>query len=80
MNHPTIKYFLCCFALLMAIGLLHAQDTLRLTPAQAEQLFLQKNLAIAANKYNVDINKALAMQAGLKDNPSVFHPILMPLN
>ena len=72
MNHPIIKYFSCCFALLMTIGSLHAQDTLRLTPTQAEQLFLQKNLAIAANKYNVDINKALAMQAGLKDNPSVF--------
>lgn len=56
----------------MTIGSLYAQDTLRLTPSQAEQIFLQKNLAIAANKYNVDINKALAMQAGLKDNPSVF--------
>lgn len=72
MNHPTIKYFSCCLVLLMTIGSLNAQDTLRLTPVQAEQLFLQKNLAIAANKYNVDINKALAMQAGLKDNPSVF--------
>ena len=72
MNHPTIKYFSCCLVLLMTIGSLQAQDTLRLTPTQAEQLFLQKNLAIAANKYNVDINKALAMQAGLKDNPSVF--------
>jgi outer membrane protein, heavy metal efflux system len=68
----TIHFLL--FALLLFATSLksEAQDTLRLTPSAAEQLFLQKNLSIIAQKYNVDINKAFALQAGLRDNPTVF--------
>lgn len=48
-----------------------AQDTLQLTVPQAEQIFLQKNLTLLADHYNVDINKALVLQAKAWDNPVV---------
>ena len=44
-------------------------DTLHLTITKAEEIFLQKNLILLANQYNVDINKALVQQAKLWDNP-----------
>ena len=44
-------------------------DTFHLTLPEAEKLFLQKNLILLANQYNVDINKALVQQAKLWDNP-----------
>ncbi len=51
----------------------HAQqaytDTLSLSIPKAEEIFLQKNLALLANQYNVDINKALVEQAKVWDNP-----------
>jgi len=34
-------------------------DTLHLTITKAEEIFLQKNLILLANQYNIDINKAL---------------------
>ncbi len=46
-----------------------APDTTRLTLAGAEKIFLQKNLPLVAARYNIDINKALAEQAKLWDNP-----------
>ncbi len=52
----------------------HAQlpgiDTVRLTLPDAEQLFIQKNLAILAQKYSVDATKALIIQAKLYPNPN----------
>lgn len=44
-------------------------DTLNLNVPQAEGIFLQKNLSLLANKYNIDINKALVQQAKVWDNP-----------
>ena len=44
-------------------------DTLRLTVPGAEKLFLQNNLFLLAQHYNVDINKALVQQARYWDNP-----------
>ena len=44
-------------------------DTLKLTISQAEEIFLQKNLALLANHYNININKALVEQAKVWDNP-----------
>ena len=48
----------------------HAQtDTLRLNFQDAEKAFLQNNLALLAQKYNVEAQKALIDQAKLWDNP-----------
>lgn len=44
-------------------------DTLRLSVATAEGIFLQKNLALLSSHYNIDINKALVQQAKVWDNP-----------
>lgn len=46
-----------------------AADTLTLNVDQAGALFLQQNLSLLANKYNIDINKALVDQAKVWDNP-----------
>ena len=40
-------------------------DTVAIPFKDAEKIFLQNNLSLLANKYNVDINKALIKQAKL---------------
>lgn len=50
----------------------HAQsatDTLGLTIQQTEKIFLEKNLQLLAQHYNVEASKALVIQAKLWDNP-----------
>jgi cobalt-zinc-cadmium efflux system outer membrane protein len=44
-------------------------DTLRITFKDAEKSFLDNNLELIAQKYNVDASKALIQQAKLWDNP-----------
>src|ERR1700761_7627994 len=44
-------------------------DTLRLNFQDAEKQFLQNNLSLLAQKYNVESTKALIEQAKLWDNP-----------
>ena len=44
-------------------------DTVPISFREAEKIFLQNNLSLLANKYNIDINKALIKQAKLWDNP-----------
>lgn len=56
---------LCC-----GVEHLQAQDTLRITLPQAEQQFVQKNLQLLAEKYNIDIAKAQVIQAKLYSNPN----------
>ncbi len=46
------------------------QQDLTLTLSQAESMFLQKNLLLLAQKYNVDAAKALILQARLWPNPN----------
>jgi len=50
---------------------LHAQDTIRITMQEAEQQFLDKNLLLLAEKYNIDIAKASVIQASLYNNPNL---------
>ena len=44
-------------------------DTLEVSFKEAEKIFLINNLSLLANKYSIDINKALIRQARLWDNP-----------
>jgi cobalt-zinc-cadmium efflux system outer membrane protein len=71
--NPYSILFVLTATLLMMPGLVSAQsagnDTLRLTIPKAEEIFLQKNLILLANQYNIDINKALVQQAKVWDNP-----------
>lgn len=50
---------------------LYAHDTIRLTLPEAEKQFLEKNLALLAEKYNIDIARAQVIQAKLYTNPQV---------
>jgi len=63
--------------LFLKIGSLHAQvliqDTVRLTLPKAEKMFLDSNLLLIAQKYNVDAQKALVIQARLYPNPSLSY-------
>ena len=46
-----------------------AQDTLRLTVPQAEEIFLKNNLSLLAAQYNIKSQEALIKQAKAWDNP-----------
>ena len=46
-------------------------DSLKITLHDAEQIFLQKNLSLLAQRYNIDIAKAQVIQAKLYNNPNV---------
>lgn len=61
-------YFTTIF-ILLAVQL-HAQDTLRLSIKQADSLFLQNNLEILAEKYQIDIAKSIEIQDKLWNNPT----------
>src|SRR6516165_10613861 len=62
------------FCLLVCTMPAHAQDTqqtipARLTLAQAEDLLLQRNLTVAAARYQVEASRAARLIAGYKPNP-----------
>ena len=46
------------------------QDTVRLPLPEAEKMFLDSNLQLLAQRYNIDANKALVIQARLWPNPN----------
>ena len=46
------------------------QDTLKLTLPEAETLFLQKNLTLLGERYNIDIARAQVIQQRLYNNPN----------
>jgi cobalt-zinc-cadmium efflux system outer membrane protein len=54
-----------------------SQDTLRLTLNDAERTFLDSSLQLLAQRYNIDANQALVIQARLYPNPnfSVGHTL-----
>ena len=70
MKHYSMKQI--CFIGLMFLctsKAVVAQDTVRITLPEAEQQFIQKNLLLLAEKYNIDIAKAQVIQAELYNNP-----------
>ena len=73
MKYKTLK--LACFAGLIvscAFVPVFAQDTLHITLPEAEKQFLQKNLLLLSERYNIDIAKAQVIQAKLYDNPTLI--------
>lgn len=61
---------ICVMQLYSAMQLLHAQDTLRITLPQAENIFLEKNLSLLAEKYNISMAEAQVVQSKLYPNPN----------
>ena len=73
------------FILFLTLGTSYSQvrqDTISLNLAEAEQIFVQKNLLLIADKFNIQIARANVIQAGLWDNPSIYleQNIYNPLN
>ncbi len=68
-------YQLLCLPALVVLMQYHCKaqpktgDTVLLTLPEAEKIFLEKNLSLLAQHYNIDINKALVQQARYWDNP-----------
>jgi cobalt-zinc-cadmium efflux system outer membrane protein len=48
-----------------------AQDTLRIGLDSAESIFVRQNLSVLAQRYNVNANEALVLQARLWPNPNL---------
>ncbi|MEP6748270.1 MAG: TolC family protein [Bacteroidota bacterium] len=71
MNYKPITLRSLLFSLsICASTLLAAQDTARMTIQAAEKQFLEKNLQLLAEKYNIDIARANVIQARLYNNPN----------
>ena len=73
------------FILFLTLGISFGQvkqDTLSLKLAEAEQIFVQKNLLLIADKFNIQIARANIIQAGLWNNPSIYleQNIYNPIN
>jgi outer membrane protein, heavy metal efflux system len=67
-----IRHFMtCCIVLLLMRTTVHAQDTLHITLPEAEKQFLDRNLQLLAEKYNVSIARAQIIQAKLYNNPNL---------
>ena len=49
-----------------------SSDTVRLTLPEAEARFVQNNLQLLAQRYNITAQQALAIQARIIDNPTIF--------
>ena len=67
------KWMALFFALLsgaLAVSAQPHQDTLRLQLPEAEKMFLDSNLQLLAQRYNIDANQALVLQARLWPNPN----------
>ncbi len=72
MKHYSMKQI--CFIGLMFLctsKAVVAQDTVHITLPEAEEQFIQKNLSLLAEKYNIDIARAQVIQAKLFNNPTL---------
>lgn len=57
--------------MICTLNFVHAQDTLRLTLPEAESRFLNANLSLLAQKYNINAQRAFVIQAKLYPNPNI---------
>jgi len=68
-----MKKSIFVLAFLFSIGQLTAQtDSVRLTLPDAEQVFLQRNFVLLAQKFNINLAEAAVQQAKLWDNPNAL--------
>jgi len=55
------------------VAVAEIDNAVRLSLADAEKSFLERNLLLLASKYQIDAKKALVLQAGLYANPTVYY-------
>ena len=66
------REFLISFFLLLTGGICAQQATTgTLTLKEAEQRFLERNLSLIAERYNIDMAQAQVLQARLFENPVI---------
>lgn len=63
--------FCLCFCSLVTLAQPPQLDTMQLSLPQAEKMFLDSNLQLLAQRYNIDASKALVIQARLWPNPNL---------
>jgi len=68
MKH-RLPVLVLCFLFTSNLAKSQTPDSVQVTLADAERIFLQKNLSLLAQQYNVDINRAQVQQAKYWDNP-----------
>ena len=68
-----MKRLIIILLLLSVYGFLHAQETtaLQLSLKDAEKIFLERNLSLIAERYNIDMAQAQVTQARLFENPVI---------
>lgn len=68
-----MKRLIIILLLLSVYGFLHAQKTtaLQLSLKDAEKIFLERNLSLIAERYNIDMAQAQVTQARLFENPVI---------
>ena len=85
MSVKTLKLLaiaICISTSIMAQSKVFQNDSLEISLDSAEQIFFQNNLMLLAQKYNIEAQKALILQAKLYPNPNInyshglYHPEL----
>jgi len=64
-----LPVLILCLLLVSTIAKSQVPDSVQVTLADAERIFLQRNLSLLAQQYNIDISKAQVQQAKYWDNP-----------
>lgn len=73
---------MCLSTSILAQSTIFQKDSLKISIDSAEHIFLQNNLMLLAQKYNIEAQKALILQAKLYPNPNInyshgfYHPEL----
>lgn len=71
----AVKYTVLLFLLALQNNILFSQtpstDTLHITLDSAQNMFVRNNLQLLAQRYNIDVQKALILQARLYSNPNI---------
>jgi cobalt-zinc-cadmium efflux system outer membrane protein len=70
MSNKLIALFLVSILASKNLGAQMNFDTVHLKLAEAEKMFLDSNLQLLAQKYNIDVQRALILQARLWPNPN----------
>ena len=66
-----VLFFLCSIGNQVVLGQSVSKDSISLSLYQAEKIFIDSNLQLLAQKYNIDAQSALVMQARLWPNPNL---------
>lgn len=70
-QYSVKRYCFTGFLCMMLCLSLEAQDSVHITLQDAESRFVQNNLALLAERYNINIAKANLLQAKLFENPTI---------